>query len=136
MDPVDEDDDMGGTEETQEEIEERREARVQRRKQQEQLRAEQGTAHAGVWMQFEVLGLIDRYENVIASVGYEHIEKHVLAHCTSQWSKPVMERLKGWMADNVVPWMVNVYARDAKTGAPIVTSFMRLLVFSTSTSSR
>ena len=34
--------------------------------------------------EFEELGLIDRYESVIAGVGYEHIEAHVLETCTGQ----------------------------------------------------
>ncbi|KAF8960550.1 hypothetical protein BDZ97DRAFT_1303717 [Flammula alnicola] len=42
-------------------------------------------AHTGLWKLFKALGLIDRYESVIASVGYEFIEDHVLKNCTGEW---------------------------------------------------
>src|SRR6266403_2062871 len=35
-----------------------------------------------LWPSFEILGLADRYESLIASVCYEHIEAHVLETCT------------------------------------------------------
>ena len=44
--------------------------------------------HSTIWKNFEILGLIDRYESIITSVGYEYIEKHVLKTCTGQWVKP------------------------------------------------
>ncbi|KDR83236.1 hypothetical protein GALMADRAFT_206844 [Galerina marginata CBS 339.88] len=69
--------------------------------------------HAGVWKNFEVLGLIDRYESIIASVGYEFIEDYVLKKCTGEWAKPMLEDLRQWMSDKVVPWMLHVYARGA-----------------------
>ncbi|KAF8965881.1 ubiquitin-protein ligase [Flammula alnicola] len=72
-------------------------------------------AHTGLWKIFEALGLIDRYESVIASVGYEFIEDHVLKNCTGEWAKPMMDDLRMWMTNNVVPWMVHIYAREAAT---------------------
>ncbi|KAF8812048.1 hypothetical protein BYT27DRAFT_6431262 [Phlegmacium glaucopus] len=66
-----------------------------------------------IWKNFEVLGFIDRYEGFIASVGYEFIEDYVLRTCTGEWAKPMLEDLRAWMSDKVVPWMLNVYARGA-----------------------
>ncbi|KAJ7736350.1 hypothetical protein DFH07DRAFT_986176 [Mycena maculata] len=41
-----------------------------------------------MWDAFEALGLTDRYEGIIASVGYERIEEYVLETCTGKWDKP------------------------------------------------
>ncbi|KAJ3771281.1 hypothetical protein FB446DRAFT_741057 [Lentinula raphanica] len=68
-----------------------------------------------MWQAFETLGLLDRYENIIASVGYEHIEAHVVATCTGQWSESMLGQLRKWMTDKVVPWMLLMYARNATT---------------------
>ncbi|KAI0045093.1 ubiquitin-protein ligase [Auriscalpium vulgare] len=68
-----------------------------------------------LWTAFEVLGLADRYEALIASVCYEHIEEHVLATCKGKWDEPMLPTLREWMADNVLPWMLLPYARGAKT---------------------
>jgi anaphase-promoting complex subunit 2 len=67
------------------------------------------------WKNFEILGLIDRYESVIASAGYEFIERHVLEVCTGRWDNPMLEDLRTWMSDRMVPWMLSVYARAAQT---------------------
>lgn len=72
---------------------------------------------ASIWRNFEILGFIDRYENNIASVGYEFIEDHVLKTCTGEWAKPMLEDLRIWMSEKVVPWMLHVYARGAKNGS-------------------
>ncbi|KAJ3907968.1 hypothetical protein F5879DRAFT_939513 [Lentinula edodes] len=68
-----------------------------------------------MWQAFETIGLLDRYENIIASVGYEHIEAHVFSTCTGQWSEPMLGQLRKWMTDKVVPWMLLMYARNATT---------------------
>ncbi|KIJ92859.1 hypothetical protein K443DRAFT_112930 [Laccaria amethystina LaAM-08-1] len=65
--------------------------------------------------EFEELGLIDRYESVIASVGYEHIEAHVLETCTGQWGNTMLDVLRSWMSDKVVPWMLSVVAEEARS---------------------
>jgi anaphase-promoting complex subunit 2 len=70
-----------------------------------------------LWPSFELLGLADRYESLIASVCYEHIEKHVVETCTGKWDEPMLSQLREWMAEKVVPWMLLPYARGAKTGA-------------------
>jgi len=70
-----------------------------------------------LWPSFELLGLADRYEALIASVCYEHIEAHVLETCAGKWDEPMLNRLREWMANKVVPWMLLPYARGAKTGA-------------------
>jgi anaphase-promoting complex subunit 2 len=68
-----------------------------------------------LWPAFELLGLADRYESLIAGVCYEHIEAHVLETCTGKWDELMLSMLRGWMADKVVPWMLLPYARGAKT---------------------
>ncbi|KAG6917758.1 hypothetical protein DXG01_001163 [Tephrocybe rancida] len=66
-----------------------------------------------LWTAFETLGLLDRYEYIVESVGYEHIEAHVLETCTAEWSKPMLEDLRTWMSDKMVSWMLLPYARGA-----------------------
>ncbi len=68
-----------------------------------------------LWPSFEILGLADRYESLIASVCYEHIEAYVLETCAGKWDEPMLIKLREWMADKVVPWMLLPYARGAKT---------------------
>lgn len=68
-----------------------------------------------LWPSFELLGLADRYESLIASVCYEHIEAHVLEASAGKWDEAVLVKLREWMADKVVPWMLLPYARGAKT---------------------
>lgn len=70
---------------------------------------------AVVWRDFDTLGLIERYESVIASVGYEYIEKHVIETCQGNWDKPMMDELRAWMSSKVVPWMLQIYARGASS---------------------
>ena len=70
-----------------------------------------------LWPSFELLGLADRYESLIASVCYEHIETHVVETCAGKWDEPMLSQLREWMAEKVVPWMLLPYARGAKTGA-------------------
>ncbi|THH16538.1 hypothetical protein EW146_g4118 [Bondarzewia mesenterica] len=67
-----------------------------------------------LWTAFEMLGLVDRYESLIASVCYEHIENYVLETCTGKWDEPMLSTLREWMADKVVPWMLLPYARGAR----------------------
>ncbi|KAG6889653.1 hypothetical protein C0995_015769 [Termitomyces sp. Mi166 len=68
-----------------------------------------------LWAAFETLGLLDRYEYIVASVGYEHIEQYVLEVCTGSWEKPMLEDLRTWMSDKMVSWMLLPYARGAKS---------------------
>ena len=68
---------------------------------------------ATIWKNIEVLGLIDCYESIIASVGYEFMEDYVLKMRTGEWAKPMLEDLRIWMPEKVVPWMLHVYARGA-----------------------
>jgi anaphase-promoting complex subunit 2 len=71
-----------------------------------------------IWQAIETLGLIDRYETIIATVGYEFIEQHVLETCAGEWSRPLLGELRNWMSDKVVPWMLLIYARGATSGMP------------------
>ena len=38
-----------------------------------------------IWKNVEILGLIDRYQRIIVSVGYDYIGEHILRACTSGW---------------------------------------------------
>ncbi|KXN81442.1 Anaphase-promoting complex subunit 2 [Leucoagaricus sp. SymC.cos] len=69
--------------------------------------------NAPIWQAFETLGLIDRYKTIIATVGYEFIERHVLETCAGEWSRPLLGELRDWMSDKAVLWMLLIYARGA-----------------------
>ncbi|KAG1748586.1 hypothetical protein EDB19DRAFT_2022764 [Suillus lakei] len=66
-----------------------------------------------LWQAFDTLSLIDRYETLIASVGYEFIESYVEETCARRWSKPMLATLRAWMIDKIVPWMLYPFARGA-----------------------
>ncbi|KAJ6485260.1 hypothetical protein DFH09DRAFT_1252884 [Mycena vulgaris] len=66
-----------------------------------------------MWEAFEILGLTDRYEGIIASVGYERIEEYVRETWTGKWDKPCLEDLRLWMSVQIVPWMLPMYAKGA-----------------------
>jgi anaphase-promoting complex subunit 2 len=68
-----------------------------------------------MWAAFETLGLFDRYEALIASVVYQHIETRVIDTYAGQWADPVLPSLRDWMSKKVVKWMCSPYARGAKT---------------------
>ena len=71
--------------------------------------------HARLWAHLHLLGLVERYETIIVSVGYEYIENYVLKTCTGEWGKPMLEGLRIWMSEKVVPWLLHIYARGATT---------------------
>ncbi|KAF8625915.1 hypothetical protein AX17_006641 [Amanita inopinata Kibby_2008] len=73
------------------------------------------TSSEQFWNAAETLGLMDRYDSIIASVGYEHIEAHVLSTCAGQWERAMLGDLRNWMADKMIPWMLVTYARNAQT---------------------
>lgn len=66
-----------------------------------------------MWQAFDILSLIERYETLITSVGYEYIESHVHENCTGKWAKAVLPELRSWMIDRIVPWMLFPFARGA-----------------------
>lgn len=68
-----------------------------------------------LWKVFEELGLIERYESLILSVCYEHIEDHILKTYAKTWDARVLQELRDWMSREIVPWLVMPYAREAKT---------------------
>ncbi|EMD39909.1 hypothetical protein CERSUDRAFT_112157 [Gelatoporia subvermispora B] len=68
-----------------------------------------------LWNAFDQLGLLDRYESLISSVCYEHIETHIQESCSGKWGEPMLARLREWMAEKVVPWMIMPYARGARS---------------------
>ncbi|OCH91244.1 hypothetical protein OBBRIDRAFT_887137 [Obba rivulosa] len=67
-----------------------------------------------LWSAFDQLGLLDRYESLISSVCYEHIEAHIQETCAGKWGEPMLARLREWMAEKIVPWMIMPYARGAR----------------------
>ena len=69
-----------------------------------------------LWSCFEQLGLLDRYESLISSVCYEHIEAHIVETCARKWGERMLQPLRDWMTNKIVPWMVMPYARGARTG--------------------
>lgn len=69
-----------------------------------------------LWQAFDTLSLIDRYETLIASIGYEVIESHVVETCPRSWTKPMLGTLRTWMIDKIVPWMLYPFARGATNG--------------------
>lgn len=69
-----------------------------------------------LWQAFDTLSLIERYETLIASVGYEYIEAHVLQTCAESWEEPMLAKLRAWMIHKIVPWMVWPFARGATSG--------------------
>lgn len=69
-----------------------------------------------LWQAFDTLSLIDRYETLIASIGYEFIESYVEETCAGKWSEPVLATLRAWMVDKIVPWMLYPFARGATNG--------------------
>lgn len=66
-----------------------------------------------LWQAFDTLSLIDRYETLIASIGYEFIESYVEETCARKWSEPMLPTLRTWMIDKIVPWMLYPFARGA-----------------------
>ncbi|KXN81809.1 ISWI chromatin-remodeling complex ATPase ISW1 [Leucoagaricus sp. SymC.cos] len=50
---------------------------------------------------------------IIATIGYEFPEQHVLETCAGEWSRPLLGELRDWMSDKVVPWMLLICARSA-----------------------
>ncbi|KAJ7583017.1 hypothetical protein C8J56DRAFT_956338 [Mycena floridula] len=67
-----------------------------------------------LWETLETLGLLDRYEHVVASVGYEHIEEHIRLQCSGQWATPMMDELRKWTQERLIPWMVVMYGRGSQ----------------------
>ncbi|EIW59111.1 ubiquitin-protein ligase [Trametes versicolor FP-101664 SS1] len=68
-----------------------------------------------LWIACETLGLLERYESLISSVCYEYIEAHVLETCAKKWDEPMLPKLREWMTEKIVPWMIMPYARGARS---------------------
>ena len=69
-----------------------------------------------LWRAFERLGIQERYDSIVASVCFEHIEQHILETCEGGWDKPMLATIRAWMTDNIVPWMMMPFARGARNG--------------------
>ncbi|KIO06137.1 hypothetical protein M404DRAFT_946866 [Pisolithus tinctorius Marx 270] len=68
---------------------------------------------SALWLAFDTLSLIERYETLITSVGYEYVESHVHETCAGAWSEPMLPKLRSWMLEKIVPWMIWPFARGA-----------------------
>lgn len=79
-----------------------------------------------LWLAFEQLGMIERYESLISSVCYEHIESHILATCAQVWDKPSLAAMRAWMTQQIVPWLIMPYARGARNGTRLVSYNRRI----------
>lgn len=71
---------------------------------------------SSIWQSLNLLGLLDHYENLVASVYYERIEVEVHEVCPGNWGEQMLPRLRAWMSDSVVPWMIPAYARNSRNG--------------------
>ncbi|KAI6044752.1 hypothetical protein EDC04DRAFT_2932165 [Pisolithus marmoratus] len=68
---------------------------------------------SALWHAFDTLSLIERYETLTTSVGYEYIESHVHETSAGVWSEPMLPKLRAWMLEKIVPWMIWPFARGA-----------------------
>ncbi|KAI0702276.1 hypothetical protein BC835DRAFT_1264047 [Cytidiella melzeri] len=68
-----------------------------------------------LWQAFEQLGMTERYESLIASVCYEHIEVYIVNTYAKVWDRECLESAREWMSRHVVPWLLMPYAPYAKT---------------------
>ncbi|KAF7305903.1 Anaphase-promoting complex subunit 2 [Mycena chlorophos] len=68
---------------------------------------------AKMWESFEVLGMSDRYEGIVAGVGYERIERYIREEYAGKWDVQVLAALRTWMSKHIVAWMLPLYARGA-----------------------
>ena len=39
-------------------------------------------------------GLLERYETIVAGLGYEYIDEHMLRMCSGEWGRPIVEELR------------------------------------------
>ncbi|THH27993.1 hypothetical protein EUX98_g6192 [Antrodiella citrinella] len=69
---------------------------------------------AALWSAFQRLGLSERYESLISSICYEYVEKHIWKTCVGKWDEPMLNTIRDWMANKIVPWMLMPFARGAK----------------------
>ncbi|KZS92899.1 hypothetical protein SISNIDRAFT_474501 [Sistotremastrum niveocremeum HHB9708] len=68
-----------------------------------------------VFQRFEVLGFLDRYESLLASVVYQQIELRVAETCPKEWTSRKLADLRTWLKEKIVPWLAAPYARGART---------------------
>jgi anaphase-promoting complex subunit 2 len=69
--------------------------------------------HTILLKNFEVLGIIDRYESIIASVGYECIENHVLKTCMGERENPMLDDLSEKVVPSIPHFMQEASQPDA-----------------------
>ncbi|KAH8104540.1 hypothetical protein BXZ70DRAFT_593840 [Cristinia sonorae] len=72
-------------------------------------------ADSALWNAFQQLSLIERYESLISTICYEYVEGHILETCAGRWDEPMLNAIREWMANKIVPWMLMPFARGAKT---------------------
>ena len=42
------------------------------------------------------------------------VETHIWRTCVGKWDEPVLNTIRDWMANKIVPWMLMPFARGAK----------------------
>ncbi|KAL0961464.1 hypothetical protein HGRIS_006408 [Hohenbuehelia grisea] len=72
---------------------------------------EELNAEPNLWYIFNILGLTERFEGLIANVGYDYIHEYILETCTEQWAEPMLEGVKEKMSKQIIPWLLSIYGR-------------------------
>jgi len=62
-----------------------------------------GGGPAGLFAQLEILGVLDHFESLIASVICNLIEERILETCPQQWATPQLAALREWLGEAIVP---------------------------------
>ncbi|KAL4250662.1 Anaphase-promoting complex subunit 2 [Abortiporus biennis] len=68
-----------------------------------------------LWVAFDQLGFLDRYDSLVSGVCHEYVEEHILETCAEKWDEPMLAKVREWMANTIVPWMMMPYGRGART---------------------
>ncbi|EJD53705.1 hypothetical protein AURDEDRAFT_141713 [Auricularia subglabra TFB-10046 SS5] len=68
------------------------------------------TSDTNLFSQLETLGLLNRYEALLAAVICEQIEAQIDEMCPGKWDKPCLPILRHWLGDKVVQWLLAQYS--------------------------
>ncbi|KZW04109.1 hypothetical protein EXIGLDRAFT_716114 [Exidia glandulosa HHB12029] len=64
-----------------------------------------------LFKELHMLGMLDRYEALVASVVCEQIERQIETLCPGKWDEPRLPELRHWLGDKVVAWLMEQYSR-------------------------
>jgi anaphase-promoting complex subunit 2 len=67
-----------------------------------------------IWKQFEALGMLERYENIVHSVVYGYMEDHVERECRGTWTEKLLE-MNEWLSTELFPWLFHPFAQQARS---------------------